>query len=281
MSMKGESVMEKYSVLMSVYIKEKPEYLDLAIKSMVEQTLKPDEIIIVKDGPITDELQDVLDKYNAAYPELFNIVGYENNRGLGLALNFGLEHCRNELVARMDTDDISRLNRCEQQIKIFEDNPEIDIVGGDIAEFINSPSETVAYRRVPKTNDDILEYMKTRCALNHVSVMFKKSSIISAGGYKDCFWNEDYYLWIRMWLKGCTFANTGNVLVDVRTGEGMYARRGGLKYFNSEKELQNLMLKNKLINFNTYSINILKRLIVQLLLPNSIRGWVFRKFARR
>ena len=279
--MKGESVMEKYSVLMSVYIKEKPEYLDLAIKSMVEQTLKPDEIIIVKDGPITDELQDVLDKYNAAYPELFNIVGYENNRGLGLALNFGLEHCRNELVARMDTDDISRLNRCEQQIKIFEDNPEIDIVGGDIAEFINSPSETVAYRRVPKTNDDILEYMKTRCALNHVSVMFKKSSIISAGGYKDCFWNEDYYLWIRMWLKGCTFANTGNVLVDVRTGEGMYARRGGLKYFNSEKELQNLMLKNKLINFNTYSINILKRLIVQLLLPNSIRGWVFRKFARR
>ena len=281
MSMKGESVMEKYSVLMSLYIKEKPEYLDLAIKSMVEQTLKPDEIIIVKDGPITDELQDVLDKYNAAYPELFNIVGYENNRGLGLALNFGLEHCRNELVARMDTDDISRLNRCEQQIKIFEDNPEIDIVGGDIAEFINSPSETVAYRRVPKTNDDILEYMKTRCALNHVSVMFKKSSIISAGGYKDCFWNEDYYLWIRMWLKGCTFANTGNVLVDVRTGEGMYARRGGLKYFNSEKELQNLMLKNKLINFNTYSINILKRLIVQLLLPNSIRGWVFRKFARR
>lgn len=281
MSMKGESVMEKYSVLMSLYIKEKPEYLDLAIKSMVEQTLKPDEIVIVKDGPITDELQAVLDKYNTAYPELFNIVGYEKNRGLGLALNFGLEHCRNELVARMDTDDISRLNRCEQQIKIFEDNPKIDIVGGDIAEFINSPSETVAYRRVPKTNDDILEYMKTRCALNHVSVMFKKSSIISAGGYKDCFWNEDYYLWIRMWLKGCTFANTGNVLVDVRTGEDMYARRGGLKYFNSEKELQNLMLKNKLINFNTYSINILKRVIVQLLLPNSIRGWVFRKFARR
>lgn len=279
--MKGEKIMEKYSVLMSLYIKEKPEYLDLAIKSMVEQTLKPDEIVIVKDGPITDELQAILDKYNAAYPELFNIVGYEKNRGLGLALNFGLEHCRNELVARMDTDDISRLNRCEQQIKIFEYNQEIDIVGGDIAEFINSPSEPVAYRRVPKTNDDILEYMKTRCALNHVSVMFKKSSIISAGGYKDCFWNEDYYLWIRMWLKGCNFANTGSVLVDVRTGADMYARRGGLKYFNSEKELQDLMLENKLITVSTYSVNILKRLIVQLLLPNSIRGWVFRNFARR
>lgn len=273
--------MEKYSVLMSLYIKEKPEYLDLAIKSMVEQTLKPDEIVIVKDGPITDELQAVLDKYNVAYPELFNIVGYEENRGLGLALNFGLEHCRNELVARMDTDDISRLDRCEQQIKIFEENDQIDITGGDIAEFINSPSETVAYRKVPKTNDDILEYMKTRCALNHVSVMFKKSSVVSVGGYMDWFWNEDYYLWIRMWLKGCTFANTGSVLVDVRTGADMYARRGGFKYFKSEKRLQDLMLKNRLISLSTYTVNVLKRIIVQLLLSNSMRGWVFRKFARR
>lgn len=273
--------MEKYSVLMSLYIKEKPEYLRAAIESMVTQSVMPDEIVIVKDGPITEELQQVLDDYCTNYPSLFNIVGYENNRGLGLALNYGLEHCKNELVARMDTDDISRPTRCEQQIILFRDNPQLDVVGGDIAEFISLPSNIKAYRKVPITNDAILENMKTRCAMNHVSVMFKKSSVIAVGGYMDWFWNEDYYLWIRMWMNGFTFTNTGSVLVDVRTGSDMYARRGGIKYFNSEKKLQDLMLKNKLISFNTYLLNVIKRFIVQLLLPNSIRGWVFRKFARR
>lgn len=114
--------MGKYSVLMSLYIKEKPEYLNLAIQSMVEQTLMPDEIVIVKDGPITNELQEILDNYTKKYPKLFNIVGYKENKGLGYALNYGLEHCRNELIARMDTDDISKLNRCERQIERFNKN---------------------------------------------------------------------------------------------------------------------------------------------------------------
>lgn len=280
MSMKGEEVMEKYSVLMSLYIKEKPEYLDLAIKSMVKQTLKPDEIVIVKDGPITDELQSVLDKYTNAYPDLFNIVGYEKNRGLGLALNFGLEHCRNELVARMDTDDISKTDRCEKQVEAFREHPETDIIGGDITEFIGSESNIVGKRVVPQTNEEIREYMKKRCAFNHMSVMYKKSAVQAAGGYQDWFWNEDYYLWIRMWLNGAVFANTGTVLVNVRTGKEMYQRRGGKKYFDSEKGLQDYMLEHKMINRITYIENVAKRFIVQKMLPNSIRGWVFRVFAR-
>ena len=265
---------------MSLYIKEKPKNLDLAIASMINQTIKPDEIVIVKDGPITNELQEVLDNYNRDYPGMINIVGYDENRGLGLALNYGLEHCRNELVARMDTDDVSRTDRCEQQLKIFAEHPSLDIVGGDIAEFVTNPTETVAYRKVPVQHKDIVDYMRTRCAFNHVSVMFKKSAIVAVGGYMDWFWNEDYYLWIRMWIKGCCFANTGSVLVDVRTGKDMYFRRGGIKYFKSEKGLQDLMLEKNLINRGTYFANVMKRLIVQVLLPNSIRGWVFRKFAR-
>lgn len=268
--------MEKYSVLMSLYIKEKPEYLRLAVDSMLNQTVKPDEIVIVEDGPLTDALYAVLDEYGDKITRIRN----EENLGLGLALNAGLKACRNELVARMDTDDISKPERCEEQLHYFEQHPETDIVGGDIAEFIGDESNIVGKRVVPQSNEEIREYMKKRCALNHVSVMYKKSSVQTAGGYQDWFWNEDYYLWIRMWLNGTVFGNTGTVLVNVRTGEEMYQRRGGKKYFKSEKGLQDYMLEHRMIDFGTYAMNVSKRFIVQEMLPNSVRGWVFRKFAR-
>lgn len=162
--------MEKYSVLMSLYIKEKPEYLRLAVDSMLNQTVKPDEIVIVEDGPLTDALYAVLDEYGDKITRVRN----EKNLGLGLALNLGLKVCRNELVARMDTDDISKPERCEVQLHYFEQHPETDIVGGDIAEFIGDESNIVGKRMVPQTNAEIREYMKKRCAFNHMSVMYKK-----------------------------------------------------------------------------------------------------------
>lgn len=268
--------MEKYSVLMSLYIKEKPEYLRLAVDSMLNQTAKPDEIVLVEDGPLTEELYAVLDEYGDKITRIRN----EKNLGLGLALNVGLRACQNELVARMDTDDISKPERCEKQLQYFEQHPETDIVGGDIAEFIGDESNIVGKRVVPQTNEEIREYMKKRCAFNHVSVMYKKASVQAAGGYQDWFWNEDYYLWIRMWLNEAVFGNTGTVLVNVRTGEEMYQRRGGKKYFKSEKGLQDYMLEHGMIGFGTYAMNVSKRFIVQEMLPNSVRGWVFRKFAR-
>ena len=166
-------MLEKYSVLMSLYIKEKPDNLRLAIQSMVDQTYAPDEIVIVKDGMITEELDSVLNDFSEKYPHLFNIVGYEKNRGLGVALNFGLGYCRNELVARMDTDDISLPDRCETQIKVFEKNPSFEIVGGDISEFVDKEDNIVAYRRVPKDDEAIKEYLKIRCPFNHMTVMYK------------------------------------------------------------------------------------------------------------
>lgn len=272
--------MRKYSVLMSIYKRENPEYLRLSINSILKQTVPPDEIIIVKDGMLTKELDAVLEGYSKVN-SIFNVIGYRENRGLGFALNYGLNHCRNELVARMDTDDIARPDRCEKQLKEFEKNSALGIIGGDIAEFVDLPSNVVAYRKVPTSDNEIKEYMKTRCPFNHVTVMFKKSAVIAAGNYQDWFWNEDYYLWIRMMKQGCIFANTGDVLVDVRTGIDMYSRRGGKKYFDSEIRLQKYMLKNKIIGLGTYLGNVGKRIIVQRLLPNRIRGWVFRNFARR
>ena len=217
--------MQKYSVLMSLYIKEKPEYLNLAIKSMVEQTLKPDEIVIVKDGKITDELQKVLDKYDNENPGLFNIVGYEKNRGLGLALNYGLECCKNELVARMDTDDISMPNRCMKQVKAFEEHHEYAIVGSAVDEFYGTPENITARRVVPCTPDEIYEFAKRRSAFNHPSVMYRKSKVLEFNGYSDLRRNQDVDLFGRMLFGGCKAANFNESLLWFRSDENLARRR--------------------------------------------------------
>lgn len=270
-----------FSVAMSVYKSDNPDFFDRALSSITdEQTIIPNEIVLVVDGPVSNEINNVIDKYEKKY-EIFNVIRLEQNGGLGNALKIAVKNATHELIARMDSDDVSVSTRFEEQLKYFEINPGIDIVGGDITEFIGEENNIVGKRSVPVSNDSIREYMKTRCAMNHVSVMYKKKSVESAGGYQDWFWNEDYYLWIRMWLNGAVFANTGSVLVNVRVGEEMYQRRGGSKYFESEKGLQDYMLKNKMINHSTYIKNVAKRLIIQKLMPNKLRGWVFRTFARK
>lgn len=270
-----------FSVAMSVYKSDNPDFFDRALSSITdEQTIKPNEIVLVVDGPVSNEINNVINKYEKKY-EVFNVIRLEQNGGLGNALKIAVENATHELIARMDSDDVSVSTRFEEQLKCFEINSEIDIVGGDITEFIGEENNIVGKRSVPLSNESIREYMKTRCAMNHVSVMYKKKAVESAGGYQDWFWNEDYYLWIRMWLNGAVFANTGSVLVNVRVGEEMYQRRGGSKYFESEKGLQDYMLKNKMINHSTYIKNVTKRLIIQKLMPNKLRGWVFRTFARK
>lgn len=271
----------KFSVAISVYKNDNADYFDKALESItINQTVAPSEIVLVVDGPVGENLNKVIEKYSAQN-ENFKAVRLPENMGLGNALKTAVENASYEIIARMDSDDIAARTRFEQQIKFFESDKTVDIVGGDISEFIGDEENIVAYRKVPKSNEEIRKYMQTRCPLNHVSVMFKKSAVLNAGGYLDLFWNEDYYLWIRMLLNGAVFANTGTVLVNVRTGADMYSRRGGKRYFKSEKFLQKYMLENGIINKMTYIENTAKRFIVQRMLPNSVRGWVFRTFARR
>lgn len=239
----------------------------------------PDEVILVVDGPVSNEIDNVIKNYQKKYIFL-RVIRLEENGGLGNALKIATESAKYNLIARMDSDDISLPNRFEEQLKYFMLHPTIDVVGGDIEEFINDESNIVGRRRVPQKNDEIREYMKKRCAFNHMSVMYKKTTIQAVGGYQDWFWNEDYFLWIRMWLNNAEFANTGTTLVKVRVGKEMYQRRGGNKYFQSEKKLQTYMLTHGMINRKTYCINIIKRWIVQRVLTNRLRGWVFRTFAR-
>ena len=271
---------EPFSVVTSVYKSDNPAFFDRALSSIIElQTIMPNEIVLVVDGPVSDELNSVIEKYESKY-DIFKVIRLEKNGGLGNALKIAVEKAQYDLIARMDSDDVSVHSRFEEQLRYFIEYPETEIVGGNITEFIGTENNIVGKRSVPSSNEEIREYMKTRCAMNHVTVMYRKTSVQSAGGYQDWFWNEDYYLWIRMWLNGAIFANTGTVLVNVRVGEEMYQRRGGNAYFKSEKGLQDYMLKHKMIGYKTYISNVLKRFIIQKAMPNKLRGWVFRTFAR-
>ena len=271
---------QPFSIAMSVYKSDNPEFFDRALESITDlQTVKPDEIVLVVDGLVPDSINIVIEKYSLKYQ--FNVIRLNTNGGLGNALRIATENAKYDLVARMDSDDVSVPTRFEQELCFFENDSRIDIVGGDITEFIGDEKNVVATRTVPSDDASIKEYMKKRCAMNHVSVMFKRQSVLKAGGYLDWYYNEDYYLWIRMQLNNALFSNTGTVLVNVRTGKDMYSRRGGKKYYLSEKRLQKFMYDNKMINAFTYISNCFKRFLVQRIMPNSIRGWVFRHLARK
>lgn len=270
-----------FSVCMSVYKNDKPTDVSVALDSIVNQTIRPNEIVLVVDGPIPDGLKLVLDEYDKRYVGLFNIIRLPINKGLGNALKLATEQAKYELIARMDSDDIAEQTRFEKQLKCFENDPELSIVGGSISEFIDSPENIVGHRICPLSNGEIKDYMKSRCGFNHMTVMFRKSEVLRAGNYQDWFWNEDYYLWIRMMLAGCKFANLPDTLVNVRVGKDMYARRGGWKYFKSEAKLQHYMWKNHVIGFLRFIYNVSIRFAVQVAMPNTLRGWVFRMFARK
>lgn len=269
----------KFSVSMCVYAGDNAEWFECAVDSILNQTVRPSEVIVVVDGFVPDELDSVINKYEQN--DVFSVIRLEKNLGHGHARRIGLEACVNEYVALMDADDISNPERFEKQLKVFESDSTVDIVGGNITEFVGMPESVVSVREVPSTDEEIKIYMKDRCPMNQVTVMFKKSSVEQVGGYMDWFCNEDYYLWIRMSLSGMKFSNLKDILVNVRISDDSYQRRGGWKYFISEFKLQNYMLKNGVVGFGQYFVNVLKRFIVQVLLPNRIRGWAFKKFARK
>ena len=268
--------MEKYSVLMSLYKKEDPEYLRLALDSMINQTAKPDEIVLVEDGPLTDELYEVIDDYGA----YLNRVKNPTNIGLGLALNEGLKVCRNELVARMDTDDISKPDRCEKQLKRFEEKPELSIVGSHIDEFVGSTDNVVSQRKVPLTSEDIYTFAKKRSAFNHPTVMYKKSHVLAEGGYADLKRNQDVDLFGRMLFKGYRAENIDEALLWFRSSDELAMRRKSWEntwsYIATIKKFWE-MGYSSVLDFLTV-------LIAQTgmyLMPVKVQKWVYRKFLRK
>ena len=267
------------SVLMSIYIKEKPEYVRQCFESLLNQTVQANEWVVVEDGPLTKKMYSVLDEYQSKYPELIVRVPLKENMGLGLALREGVQHCSNELIARMDTDDICLPYRFEKQLKEFELDSSLDICGGSILEFEGTVENVLSERKVPLNNDEIIQYQKRRSAYNHMTVMFKKSSVLKAGNYEHAPLMEDDMLWTRMILAGCKGKNIDEVLVYARTGIDMIMRRGGWAYFKKYKASRKKVYNLGLTSYWDYLYTIIVQFFVALM-PKKLRLFIFTKLLR-
>lgn len=266
-----------FSVLVSVYHGELPAYLARSLDSLVSQTLPADQVVIVKDGPLGEGLEGVLAQYLTRLPITF--VELERNRGLSEALQIGLDHCRFDLIARMDTDDVCAAQRFEKQVDFLARHPEIDVLGSSIVEFDTDPSHRNSIRCPPERHDEIRAFAQTRCPMNHVTVMYRKQAVLAAGGYRPVGL-EDYDLWVRMLMNGSRFHNLSEPLVFVCCGSGMQGRRGGLAYARREIALFWSFRKAGFLTLGGFLCNILRRTPLRLL-PRVLRSWVYRDFLRR
>ena len=258
-----------FSALLSVYHKENAAYLDRALGSIEEQTLPPNEIVLVKDGPLTEALESVIEKHVTGSQIPYVLVDLKENRGLGEALNIGLSLCKNEWIARMDTDDIALPDRFERQFSYLAEHPETDLLGGWICEFDSEEEQGTKERRVPASHEEIMRFAKHRNPVNHMTVVCRKEAIQSAGGYLPIDGFEDYYLWIRMILNGSSFANIPAVLVNVRAGRSMINRRRGMNYIQDECRFQRLHWEKQFIGTVSFLKNCIVRIPVRLL-PESL-----------
>ena len=269
----------KFSVLMSVYVKENPVFLEEAVESIIHQTLKPSEVVIVEDGPLTPELYQVLEKLEAQSSIPIKRCPLEQNRGLGLALQYGVLQCQYDVIARMDTDDIAVEDRFEQQFELME-KEHLDLLGGHIAEFIDQPDEIVSYRRVPTKHEDIIAYQRMRSAFNHMTVMFKKEMVLKAGNYEDGLYMEDDLLWLNMISAGARTGNVDQILCKVRVGAGMFERRGGLRYLKLYRQARQRMHARGQISYGEYLKSVLIQVVVALC-PGFVRQFIFLKLLRK
>ncbi len=263
---------------MSLYGKEHPDYLRKSLNSVINQTLLPDEIILVEDGPLTHDLYRVLDEYETKCP-LFKRVPLPVNAGLGNALDEGLKHCSYDLVARMDTDDICYPERFEKQIQFMTDNPQVDISSAWLSEFHTDPSNIISLKKVPQSHAEISQYIKSRNPLNHPCVIFRKKAVESSGGYQHFPLFEDWYLWARMIVKGAKFANLQEPLLYFRTSPEMYKRRGGIRYAKDSARFQWTLHKIGLISSSKAIKSSLMRGIVYIM-PNYVRKLIYSKILR-
>lgn len=268
--------MTQFSVLLSVYAKEHPEYLAEAIDSVYNQTLPPTEVVLVEDGELTEELNNTIDQASNSYSNL-KIVKLPVHHGLAYALNEGLKHCSYELVARMDSDDICKPQRFEKQVSLFEAKPDIDICSSNIDEFKDSTDNVIAQRVLPEHHEEIYRYGKRRSPVNHPAVMYRKSKVLAVGGYQN--YPEDVFLWFKMMVSGCRFYNFQESLLWFRWSPDLYNRRGGWQYAKKEFWAQINAYQIGYVNLFELACNIVVRMTTRLL-PNRIRQWIYLHFLR-
>ncbi len=269
-----------YSVLMSIYHKENSIYFKHSIDSMLSQTAEPEEIVIVKDGPLTHALDRIINEYKNKNPSKITVVPLKANVGLGLALNEGLKACRNELVARMDTDDISLPTRCEKQLACFANDPDLDIVGTMVDEFYDDPAKIISSRIVPTQHEPIYEFAKRRSPFNHPTVMYKKSKVLTCGGYSNMRRNQDVNLFARMLFNGCKAMNINESLLLFRSNDDLLKRRRNWENTKSYISTIRNLWRMGFSSYRDYLIVSSAQIII-FCCPISLQDWLYRTFLRQ
>jgi cellulose synthase/poly-beta-1,6-N-acetylglucosamine synthase-like glycosyltransferase len=261
---------------MSVYAREKAVFLRESMDSMWSQTIPPSDFVLVCDGPLTNELEVVINQQREVHDNL-RLIRLAKNCGLHSALNEGLKHCLCDLVARMDSDDISYSDRCEKQLKLFALYPDLGIVSGTVEEFSGSTTNITGIRTVPSKHSDIIEFSKRRNPFNHPCVMYRKNNVLAAGGYRSIYLLEDYDLWVRMLNSGVTGANIKDPLLYMRAGFQLYKRRSGGTYLCAQIAFFWNMLMCRYTSFPSFAATVSVRLIATAI-PNSWRILLFKSF---
>lgn len=272
--------MECYSVLMSVYEKAKPEFFRQAMLSMVDQTVRTDDFVLVCDGPLTKELDKVIDEFVNKYPKLFQIIRLKENVGIGAAANIGLQHCKNDLIAKMDADDIAALNRCELQLNAFSANPQLVVLGGYMAEFDQNPDEPYAIREVPLSNEDIRKFARRRQPFSNVTVMYRKSEVLKVGGYHPMERNEDFDLYIRLLHAGCYAMNLSDVLTSARTDRSAMKRRASWQTLRGCAKSRWNSLRIGYCSVLDFLVCVCGQFAVWAC-PVRIQEWIYQRFLRK
>ena len=261
---------------MTVYQKDNPDFVKLSIDSMLNQTVKTDDFVLVCDGPLTLELTDLIDKYKQSNPSLFNVIYLKENVGFGKALKTGLIECKNELIARMDDDDISINARCEKQLELFNRFPQLSLIGSYMDEFEDDYNNPIRIKEVPCDYSEIKKYARRRNPFNHSSVMFKKSAIIAVGNYSEMRTNQDIELWMRFLNNGFVGYNIPESLVLFRFDKNTYKRRKEWKNIKLMIDVWKGFRKNKYCSYSDYLFVYWSQIAI-FLMPSFILKWLYKK----
>ena len=270
-----------FSVLMSVYYKENPQYFRRALQSnIIDQKMPPTQLVLVCDGPLTEELDEVINEYENNYPNIMKVCRLDENNGLGNALRYGLTQCDYDLVARSDSDDVCTPNRFALQVAYMEANPEIAASSGTIDEFSEDYTKPQRVKHMPLTHEELCKYAKKRNPLNHMATIFRKKDILEVGSYEHLQYLEDYFLWVKLIAANKKISNLDELLVHACVGNGMVERRGDKRYIKSWKALGKYMIKYKLQSYPGYFTGIAK-VSLWCYMPSGFRTFVYKKFLRK
>ena len=272
--------MNSLSVVIPTYENDDPDHFSAALNSILDQTVRPDEVIVIGDGPLSAKLEKVIGQFERNYPNVIQLYQLSENRGKGKARQIGVKRANNQIVAMMDADDICREDRFEKQLRFLKDNPDVDVVGSNVTEFSADMEVSYAVRSVPEPHDEIAALARYRSPLNQATVMFRKDAVIDAGNYEDVRLLEDYRLWVRLLVNGAKFGNIPESLVHVRAGEDMHARRGGRTYARSEIRMEYDFYRWGFIPLWLAALNAIARVAIRTI-PNSVRGSIYSRLFRR